>query len=257
MESKGAGSGKRIVCIEDDPDVSAMIRTVLSMEGYEVVEALKGTMGLDLLYRTFPHAVLLDLRMPVLGGMGILDILKEKSGLREVPVVCITAATDAASIYEALYRGADAYLFKPIELDLLKLTLGFLLEERDRAASARELAEFGQAPDVLQAVGREVDQLPKLEIISMFSSRKRLSRQELLEKMIYEGEDLDRMIDEMAEAGVLVAEEDELVLSETWRGRASRIRNLLAERRGLELAVNLVHMGINLFEFGDTAFEAH
>ncbi|MDI7252131.1 MAG: response regulator, partial [Actinomycetota bacterium] len=224
--------------------------TVLSMEGYEVVEAAKGTMGLDLLYRTFPHAVLLDLRMPILGGMGILEILKDKSGLREVPVICVTAATDEFSMYEALYRGADAYLFKPIKIDLLKLVLRFLLEERDRPSRARELAGYGRAREFLDLVGRDVDHLPKLEALLVISSRGRIARHRLDESMVYGGGDLACILEEMVESGILVGEGEEIAVSEAWRARARRIRDLAAEHRGLELLANLVHMGINLFETG-------
>jgi len=247
--------GKRIVCIEDDPDISSMLRTVLSMQGYEVVEAAKGTAGLDLLYRTFPHAVLLDLRMPVLGGMGILEILREKSGLREVPVVCVTGAVDAASMYEALYRGADAYLFKPVDLDLLKLVLDFLLEERDRPARAAQLAGHGRAGEILGILGREVDQLPKLEALLFISSRGRAGRLELAQGMIYRGEDLERVLQEMVEAGILATEGEVLALSGAWRERARRLAALVEEHRGLELAANLVHMGVNLFGPGEAAGE--
>lgn len=248
METRYSGSGKRIVCIEDDPDVSSMLRTVLSMEGYEVVEAAKSTMGLDLLYRTFPHAVLLDLRMPVLGGMGILDILREKSGLREVPVVCITAATDATSMYEALYRGADAYLFKPIDLELLKLVLAFLLDVRERHARAVELAAHGRAGEILDSLGREVDQLSKLETLLLLFSRGRMSRKELARGLVYGGGGLDHMLEEMLGAGVLALEGEELAVSAVWRERAHRLAALVEEHRGLELAANLVHMGVNLYK---------
>ncbi|MBC7254012.1 MAG: response regulator [Actinobacteria bacterium] len=253
MEAKGRGYGKRILCIEDDPEVSTMLRTVLSMQGYEVVEASKGTVGLDLLYRTFPHAVLLDLRMPVLSGMGILDILREKGGLREVPVVCITAVIDAASMYEALYRGADAYLFKPIDIDLLRSALAFLLEERERPARAAQLAGHGRAGEILGLLGREVDQLPKLEALLFISSRGRVDRLEPARGLVYRGEDLERLLQEMVEAGILTVEGRELAVSGAWRERARRLALLVKEHRGLELAANLVHMGVNLLWPGDSA----
>ncbi len=255
LEAKFSGSGKRIVCIEDDPDISSMLRTVLSMQGYEVVEAAKSTMGLDLLYRTFPHAVLLDLRMPVLGGMGILDILREKSGLREVPVICITASTDAASMYRALYRGADAYLYKPIDLELLKLVLAFLLEPRDRSACVAELAAHGRAGEILELLGREIDQRPKLEALLSLSSGGRMARDKLARRLTYEGEDLGCMLEEMVGAGVLTAEGEELALRAAWRKKAHRLAVLVEEHRGLELAANLVQMGVNLYELHDPETE--
>ncbi len=247
MEAKGPGYGKRILCIEDDPSVSSLIKTVLTLEGYEVLEAAKGTVGLDLLYRTFPHAVLLDLRMPVLGGLGILDILKEKSGLREVRVVCITAATDEASMYRALCRGADAYLFKPVEFEFLRLVLRYLLEERERAARARELAAFGRAAELLELMGREVDLLPKLEALLLLASGKRMSAEEMAGRMACEGADLGGALEEMVEQGILAREEGGLAVSSTWADRARSLASLVSEYRGLELAANLVHMGVGRF----------
>ncbi len=248
MNGSPTGSGKRILYIEDDPAVATMVRVTLSLAGYEVVEASKGTQGLDLLYTSFPHAVLLDLRMPVLGGLGILDIIRGKSGLREVPVICLTALAEPEDIYAALYRGADAYLVKPIDFDLLKLVLAYLLEDRDRLARARELAGYDRAGDILDLLGKELDLLPKLEAMLLLAKRGVLGTSELYRFMVYRGEDLGRVLDEMVSAGMLEREGDSLRVAAPWRDRAAALARETSRSRGLELAANLVHMGVNLLD---------
>lgn len=248
MNGERAGTGKRILYIEDDPAVSTMVRVTLSLAGYEVMEASKGTQGLDLIYTSFPHAVLLDLRMPVLGGLGILDIIRGMSGLREVPVICLTALSEPENIFAALYRGADAYLMKPIDFDLLRLILAYLLEDRDRSLRARELLAYGRAGHIKALLGKELDLLPKLEILTLVGKRGPLEPEELETRLVYRGDDRDRVVDEMVEAGLLVSEAGRLRISPAWKERTAALVQEVSSARGLELAANLVHMGVNLLD---------
>ena len=248
MSGEQTGAGKRILYIEDDPAVSTMVRVTLSLAGYEVVEASKGTQGLDLLYTSFPHAVLLDLRMPVLGGLGILDIIRGMSGLREVPVICLTALSEPENIFAALYRGADAYLVKPIDFDFLKLVLAYLVEDRDRLSRARELLTYGRAAEIASLLGKELDLLPKLELLLMAWRRGPEGITGRGEPLVYRGEDLEKILEEMIEARMLEREGGLLRVSAAWRDRAEALAREVSRARGLELAANLVHMGVNLLD---------
>ncbi|MEJ5187521.1 MAG: response regulator, partial [Candidatus Geothermincolales bacterium] len=76
-----AGEGKRILYIEDDPEMARLVARLLVSEGYDVIEAERGTRGLDFLYESFPHLVLLDLRMAIMSGYEFLEAMKAQSGL--------------------------------------------------------------------------------------------------------------------------------------------------------------------------------
>lgn len=106
----------RILVIEDDPETQAMLALILSNEGYEVLPASTGPLGLELLRKMGPDLVLLDWMLP---GMDGLEVCRQARESSSVPIIMLTAKTETMDRVAGLTTGADDYLAKPFEPDEL------------------------------------------------------------------------------------------------------------------------------------------
>ena len=111
---------KRIVGVEDD----LAIQRALRVAGYEVETASSGDAGLDLVLRTRPDLVLLDLMLPGLDGISVCRRLRATEGTRSVPIIMLTAKGEPEDIVRGLDAGANDYVTKPFEKDVLRRKLG-------------------------------------------------------------------------------------------------------------------------------------
>ncbi len=85
----------RVLVVEDDPSVRGLLHTLLSAEGYDVVTASDGLAGLVKASSTRPALILLDLMMPDLGGVRVLDEIRDDPELADTPVIVVTGKVDA------------------------------------------------------------------------------------------------------------------------------------------------------------------
>jgi PAS domain S-box-containing protein len=136
MDDKNA----KILVVEDDADVRSAIALWLSASGYAVLEATDGVSGLARIRSDRPDAVLLDLRLPLLDGFGVLAALAQDGG-KPPPVIIISGQGEIDGVIRAFRMGAANYLPKPIvSFDLLDHALRTVLE-RESLSRAVELAE--------------------------------------------------------------------------------------------------------------------
>jgi two-component system, OmpR family, response regulator MtrA len=105
-------ASQRVLIIEDDPDTQQMLTMILSSEGYDVLSAGNGPLGLELLRKMGPELVLLDWMLPDMEGPEVLRRAREFSS---VPVIMLTAKTAPSDKVAGLDSGADDYLAKPFE----------------------------------------------------------------------------------------------------------------------------------------------
>jgi DNA-binding response OmpR family regulator len=105
---------RRILVVEDNPDLAFGLRNNLEIEGYEVDVAEDGLTGLDLALRTAPDLLVLDLMLPGLDGYRVLQGLRQQGSA--VPVLVLTARGDEADKVRGLKLGADDYVTKPFGL---------------------------------------------------------------------------------------------------------------------------------------------
>jgi len=81
----------KILCIEDDPDMIDYVKLILGNAGYTVIGAEGGAEGLEAMRREMPDLVLLDLMMPQMDGADVLLHKKNDAGIRDIPVIALTA----------------------------------------------------------------------------------------------------------------------------------------------------------------------
>jgi len=103
---------KKILFIEDESALQKTFGEILSQEGYEVISALNGEIGLRLTKDKKPDLILLDLVLPKLHGFEVLKKLKEDPATKEIPVVVLTNLEELEDVEKALELGATTYLVK-------------------------------------------------------------------------------------------------------------------------------------------------
>jgi DNA-binding response OmpR family regulator len=104
----------RILIIEDSASIRHMIETLVSARGHEVEAVPSGAKGIDSALSHVPDAILLDFHLPApFDSLAVCRKLRENAATRTVPIIVISAMTDAASKQGALEAGATAYYTKP------------------------------------------------------------------------------------------------------------------------------------------------
>lgn len=106
--------------IDDSRIIRKVARRIVEGLGFDVAEAADGVEGLSQCLRTMPDLVLVDWRMPTMDGLDFLSRLKTISGPRQPKVLFCSMETDPRRIAEALAAGADDYVMKPFDGDILQ-----------------------------------------------------------------------------------------------------------------------------------------
>jgi CheY-like chemotaxis protein len=136
QRSAGAQSADSptVLVADDSDDLRQMLRTLLGMKGYRVIEASDGEQAVQATQHEIPDLVLLDLELPRLNGLSVIRRLRNELNLTEVPVVVITGYEK--HFETAVAAGCDDYLLKPIDFARLDAILDYYAPTRSQAASA-------------------------------------------------------------------------------------------------------------------------
>jgi two-component system response regulator MtrA len=126
----------RILLVEDDPSIRELTTIGLRAAGYEVVGAADGREALDRFAAEQPDAVVLDIMLPILDGLAVCRTIRLES---TVPVIMLTARTDAFDVVAGLEAGADDYVRKPFELPELVARLRVALRRAGTTESGGPL----------------------------------------------------------------------------------------------------------------------
>ncbi|MFZ4440875.1 MAG: PAS domain-containing protein, partial [Syntrophales bacterium] len=160
----GAGP-VRILAVDDAPTNRALLCALLRPLGFEVAEASNGIEALDIFAKWSPHAVLMDMRMPVMDGYEATRRLKATEAGSKTPIIALTANAFEDSRQQVMATGVDAYVRKPFRMEEICEALGKYLGLRYVFAG-----ETAPAPDHLDAkplTGESLAALPKDMIVGM------------------------------------------------------------------------------------------
>lgn len=123
MQSQNEGS-KTVLVVEDFEDSRHIMRRLLEMSGYRVVEAVNGRDAVELARRECPDLILMDLSLPVMDGISATRYIRALEPLCEVPIIAVSAH-DTDDFYEAARAaGCNEYVTKPLDYDRLDNLLG-------------------------------------------------------------------------------------------------------------------------------------
>ena len=129
----------KILLADDDPQLVRALRITLAAHGYDVVTAPDGAAAITLAAQEHPDIVVLDLGMPRLDGVRVIQALR---GWSEAPILVVSGRTGSGDKVEALDAGADDYVTKPFQIDELLARLR-ALSRRTAAASVEPVVRFG------------------------------------------------------------------------------------------------------------------
>jgi len=114
-----AAANRTILVVDDTDDVRELVRMQLAMLGYRVMEASNGREAVDIVSQEPPDLILMDLSMPVLGGIEATRLIRESVGNSNVVIVAFTALLSAQTRQLALAAGCNDYVHKPLEVGQL------------------------------------------------------------------------------------------------------------------------------------------
>jgi two-component system phosphate regulon response regulator PhoB len=126
-------SGEKILVIEDEQDISDLIRYNLEREGHSVIQVTSGEKGLTEARKSKPQLILLDLMLPGIDGLQVCRGLKSEDITRDIPVIILTAKSEEADIVAGLELGADDYITKPFSPRVLLARLRAVLRRKAEA----------------------------------------------------------------------------------------------------------------------------
>jgi CheY-like chemotaxis protein len=118
---------QRILVVDDNPDSVIIMRTILESQGYEVAVATNGAEALEQVTEATPDLVLLDIMMPNVGGLEVLQRMREDARTGRVPVILVTAKAQDEDVMSGYQYGADYYITKPFTPKQLLYGIGLVL----------------------------------------------------------------------------------------------------------------------------------
>jgi two-component system phosphate regulon response regulator PhoB len=157
--------GERILVVDDEPDIVALVVYHLAKAGYRVSSAAAGPDALQMARRERPSLIVLDLMLPGMSGFEILEELRADDNTRGIAVLMLTARKEEPDRIKGLSLGADDYLTKPFSPQELVLRVGAILRRIGAAPTAGDTLQAGpitidRAAHKVTVSGAEVDLTP-------------------------------------------------------------------------------------------------
>ncbi len=120
-----------VLIVDDNEDIVAIVSRILLDRGYEVRIARDGPGALESVRQQRPDVVLLDMMMPGMDGMQVLDHLKRNPGSGSIPVVMVTAKSEDRDVLAGYESGADYYITKPFTARQILYAVGLVLGSKE------------------------------------------------------------------------------------------------------------------------------
>jgi DNA-binding NarL/FixJ family response regulator len=143
---------KKILIIEDEPEMRRNLQTILRLERFEVFSAEHGQAGLALAQTELPDLILCDVMMPVMDGHQVLNALRDHPATMNIPFVFLTAKGERADLRSGMNLGADDYLTKPVAREDLLAAVEARLR-RQHQQDQREFRPDFSSPEPLLTLG--------------------------------------------------------------------------------------------------------
>ncbi|MBD1860165.1 MULTISPECIES: response regulator transcription factor [Trichocoleus] len=149
MKEASVGDHKRLLLIDDDPNLILLVKDYLEFRGYEVVTAENGREALEILEQDIPDMIICDVMMPEMDGYSLVKHVREDSRTSWIPVLFLSAKGQSQDRVKGLNTGADVYMVKPFEPEELV---------------AQVESSLKQASRMMQHQTKGVDNGPKIQV---------------------------------------------------------------------------------------------
>ncbi len=120
---------KKLLIIDDEKEFVETMAERLRTKGYDIISAFDGASGLEKAHTAMPDLIMLDVMMPEMSGFDVCEKLKVDEKYKNIPIIMLTAKFQPADIEFSKALGADAYITKPFELEVLLDMIRKLLKE--------------------------------------------------------------------------------------------------------------------------------
>jgi len=187
LETTTANAKQKILVIDDDKNILAIIALYLKKEGYEVFTCERGDTAMQAFHEAQPRLVVLDVMLPGADGYEVLSKIRRESS---IPVIMLTAKGDTLDRIQGLDMGADDYIAKPFEAKELLARIKAVLRRSANAATEQVIAYDGLSISLdnysVNLDGRQIEMPPKeIELLFFLASRegKVFTREQLLEQV--------------------------------------------------------------------------
>jgi len=107
----------RLLVVEDDPTIMALIVILLERAGYDVIQATSAEEGIQLAAEQVPHLILMDVALPGMDGLEATRLLKAREVTARIPVIALTAQAMKQDAERAALAGCDGFIVKPLSTD--------------------------------------------------------------------------------------------------------------------------------------------
>ena len=121
-----------ILVIEDNELNMKLVRSLLKMGNFDVIEAIDAEKGMQLARKNHPDLILMDIQLPGMDGLSATKILKADPVLQEIPIVALTSHAMEGDDKKALDVGCNGYIAKPIDTKNFLATIGQYLADKDK-----------------------------------------------------------------------------------------------------------------------------
>ena len=150
MKEASAGSHRRLLLIDDDPNLILLVKDYLEFRGYEVVTAENGREALEVLEHDLPDMIICDVMMPEMDGYALVSKVREDPRTDWIPVLFLSAKGQSQDRVKGLNIGADVYMVKPFEPEELVAQVESSLKQAarisDRGSKSSDSAPKIQVP---------------------------------------------------------------------------------------------------------------
>jgi DNA-binding NarL/FixJ family response regulator len=132
MKAVGGKDRKRLLLIDDDPNLILLVRDYLEFRGYEVLTADNGKEALHLLSQNLPDMIICDIMMPEMDGYALIENVRQDQRTSWIPVLFLSARGQSQDRIKGLNLGADVYMVKPFEPEELVAQVESSLKQTNR-----------------------------------------------------------------------------------------------------------------------------
>lgn len=132
MKDNSAGENKRLLLIDDDPNLILLVKDYLEFRGYDVITAENGREALDILESSLPDMIICDVMMPEMDGYSLVEHVRQDPKTNWIPVLFLSAKGQSQDKVKGLSTGADVYMVKPFEPEELVAQVESSLKQASR-----------------------------------------------------------------------------------------------------------------------------
>ncbi len=180
MKENSQKDSKKLLLIDDDPNLILLVKDYLEFRGYQVMTAENGREALDILEQNIPDMIICDVMMPEMDGYALVKHIREEPRTNRIPVLFLSAKGQSQDRVKGLNEGADVYMVKPFEPEELVAQVESSLDQIKRWQQGRPMGLDGGGPTII--VPHNVELTPtEIKVVQLVA--KGMANREIAEKL--------------------------------------------------------------------------